>query len=143
MIKYPLYFQAVTSSASGIDRNWSSSASDLQSIECAIPQEFGGPGQGYSPEDLMIMAVINCFVATFKVFAQKSSLEFLQIQAKGILEINRTSIGTVGITSLKLDVNLQGASDTLKAKTILEETRKNCLMGNALKITVDYSLSTS
>ena len=140
MINYPLFFQARASAAPGILKKWSSSAADLSPISCAIPKEFHGQGDGYSPEDLMAMAVINCFIATFKVFAEKSGLSFKEITLSAHLEINRNSSGTVGLTSLRVDVHLQGSSDSSKARTILEETRKNCLMANALKIQVDYQM---
>lgn len=142
MIQYPLLFEAEAKASSGIQATWSSSAMTLSPVTCAIPKEFHGPGNGYSPEDLMAMAVINCFIATFKVFAEKSGLQFQSIALKAALEINRNSSGTVGLSSIKVDVNLQGSSDAAKAKTILEETRKNCLMGNALKIQVDYQMRT-
>jgi organic hydroperoxide reductase OsmC/OhrA len=140
MIKYPLYFSGNSASPSGISTSWSSGANGLSPIECAIPQEFNGPGGGYSPEDLMVMAVMNCYIATFKVFAEKATLNFESIEVSGTIEINRLDSGIVGVKSLKINVKLDGASDNSKAMMILEETRKNCLMANALRISCEFSM---
>jgi organic hydroperoxide reductase OsmC/OhrA len=142
MIKYPLNFKAAASSKSGISNSWSSGAGELLPIECAIPTEFQGPGNGYSPEDLLCMTVINCFIATFKVFAERSSLSFDSIDAEGLLEIGRDSSGRVGVTKLILDISLRKASDAEKAQLILGEAQKNCLMANALKIAVEFKMRT-
>lgn len=143
MIKYPLFFKAVASASSHVSQNWSSSASDLSPIDCAIPAEFNGPGSGFSPEDLMMMAIMNCYIATFKVFAEHAKFSFSEIETSGVLEINRLSGGTVGVASAKIDVILKGVNDKEKAKTLLEEARKNCLMSNALKTPAEFNFSIS
>lgn len=142
MIKYPLYFKAAASSNAGINTTWSSGAGELDRIDCAIPIEFQGPGSGYSPEDLLAMTVINCFIATFKVFAERSALSFDSIDAEARLEINRDSTGKVGVTKLDIDVTLHKPSDLDKAKLILAEAQKNCLMANALKASCEFKMRT-
>lgn len=139
MIRYPLTFLAESSSTPGSASNWSSSAASLDPITCSIPKEFMGPGNGYSPEDFLLMAVINCFTATFKVFAEKTKLEFKNITVNGSLVISRLESGQVGVCSIKVNVNLLGTSDHEKAKLLLEETKKNCLMANALKVAVEFN----
>ena len=32
---------------------------------------FEGPGKEASPEDLYLLSLLNCLIATFKVFAEK------------------------------------------------------------------------
>lgn len=140
MIKYPLFFNARSSSCSGIANNWESSASELFSIECSIPKEFMGPGSGYSPEDFMVMAVANCFIATFKVFAERAQLDFENLSVQAKLEINRLSTGQVGVSSINLDITLSGASLESKAQILLEETKKNCMMANALKVETRFNM---
>lgn len=75
MTTYPLEFNSETTSASGIQANWKTKSSDRES-PMAIPPEFNGPGGGFSPEDLFNQALANCFVATFKVYAENSKLTF-------------------------------------------------------------------
>lgn len=142
MIKYPLFFKAAASSESGIHKSWTSGAGELLPIQCAIPVEFQGPGDGYSPEDLMAMTVINCFIATFKVFAERSGLTFDGIEAEALLEINRDTSGKVGVTNIQINVLLKKPSDSVKAEGILAEAKKNCLMANALKASCEFKMRT-
>ena len=42
------------------------SAENLHEIETAPPKNFGGPGNIWSPEDLFVATVADCFLMTFK-----------------------------------------------------------------------------
>lgn len=141
MNKYPLSFKATSTAASGIQNNWESQALNFPKVVCAIPKEFAGPSTGYSPEDLMIMAVINCFIATFKVFSEKAQLNFDKIESEGSIVIDRLNTGFVGVSNLNLEFIVTNPSDRSKAEVILNETKKNCLMANALKAEVQFSFS--
>lgn len=141
MIKYPLFFTASSSVSPGIQTPWSSSASHLAQIPCSIPTSFGGPGLGYSPEDLLAMAVMNCFAATFKVFAEKSHFTFSRLQLEVGLEINRSNNQQVGIVHIQLKIALESTEDPSKGHLLLEETQKNCMVASALKIPVTFTIS--
>ena len=143
MIKYPLYFKAAASSSPGIGVTWNSGAGELSPIDCAIPAEFNGPGSGYSPEDLMVMAVINCFIATFNVFAERSGFAFSSIEAEGVLEIGRDPHAKVGVTGVKVLIEVKKPSSSEKALALLNETKTNCLMANALKAPCEFTMRTS
>jgi protein ImuA len=45
-------------------------------IVSAPPAEFGGPGDKWSPESLLIAAVADCFVLSFRAIARASKLEW-------------------------------------------------------------------
>jgi len=139
MIKYPLSFKAFASSIPGIDSSWESRAGNFPDVTCSIPRDFMGPDTGYSPEDLMAMAVINCFIATFKVFSEKAKLTYSKIEAAGVIEIDRLSTGFVGVSKLTVDVVIMGVSDHDRALVILNETKKNCLMANAIKADITFN----
>ena len=81
MMQFPMHFYAKGESPSGMQTLWPMTVDHLPPISCAIPQEFRGPGGGYSPEDLLGLAALSCLIATFKVFAQMSSLQFENISA--------------------------------------------------------------
>lgn len=139
MNKYPLSFKSSASATPGISTTWETQAANFPKIVCSIPKEFFGPNTGYSPEDLMIMAVINCFIATFKVFSEKADLLFEKIDGNGTLIIDRLSTGLVGVSALTLDFILLNPSDTAKAEVILNEAKKACLMANVLKAEIQFS----
>jgi len=46
----------------------------LDSIASAAPAEFGGAGDQWSPETLLITAVADCFVLSFRTKADKICL---------------------------------------------------------------------
>jgi organic hydroperoxide reductase OsmC/OhrA len=87
MIRYPLVFEARSESKAGIQATWRSTSGDFSNL-LAVPPEFEGPGGGLSPEDLYNQALTNCFVATFKVYAEKSKLEFEGLETYSQLTVD-------------------------------------------------------
>jgi len=133
MIKYPLTFEVNAESGSGVNTLFEGNALDFPSITCAIPPEFQGPGGGYSPEELLGLALISCLIATFKVFAERGQLQFEKIKASGKLTIDRNDKGITEISKFDLKFTLSGVQDQTKAKTLLAESEKYCLVSNTLK----------
>jgi organic hydroperoxide reductase OsmC/OhrA len=133
MTKYPMPFKVEALSESGIQTSWSTSASEaLGPIRMAIPTEFEGPGSGFSPEDLYAMALQNCFIATFKVFAEKSRLQFKEIHVKTLLEVDRDDKGRPWMARAHLKITLTGAAQHENARRILERTSQNCMILNSV-----------
>ena len=133
MIKYPLQFHTTVKSPSGMNTPFEGHVEGYPAVVCAVPEGFGGKGGGYSPEDLYIMAISSCFVATFKVFAEKASLVFNEIHADAKLTIDRNEQGVPELQKVDLVFTLTGVTDQEKAQTILAESEKYCLVGNATK----------
>jgi len=133
MIKYPLFFEVCADSESGVNTLFEAKAFDFPEITCAIPTEFKGPGGGYSPEELFSLAVLTCLIATFKVFAEKSKLQYSNIRASGKLTIDRNAQGMPELKKLAITLTLSGVQDQEKAKTLLTESEKYCLVSNAIK----------
>ena len=46
----------------------------LENLTTDGPKEFGGPGDQWSPEALLIAAVADCFVLTFRAMARPSQI---------------------------------------------------------------------
>jgi organic hydroperoxide reductase OsmC/OhrA len=133
MLKYPMKFIVQSESSAGIQASWlTNSAAIDQKIPMAIPPEFEGPGGGFSPEDLYAMALQNCFVATFKVFAEKSKLIYKNIHVQSTLEVDRDDKGRPWMARLHLNVELKGASQQENALRILEKTSQSCMILNSV-----------
>lgn len=132
-IKYPLTFQGSVQSPSGIQSAFEAKAGDYPPIVCDIPIGFNGPGGGYSPEDLYLLAVASCFIATFKVFAEKAGLGYTEIKATSKLTVERSAKGVPELQKVELAFTLTGVEDQEKAKTLLAESEKFCLVANAIK----------
>ena len=134
MIKYPMSFNASAESAQGIQTPWESKAhSQSQGIRMSIPPEFEGPGNGFSPEDLYAMALQNCFIATFKVFAEKSKLVYTNLAVQTELVVDRNESGRPWMARCVMKVRLEGCSQAESAKRILERTSENCMILNSVK----------
>ena len=135
MITYPLKFQVRAEGTSGVNQTWTCRAEPSQQITeipCAIPAEFNGPGGGYSPEDLFALALVNCFIATFKVIAQGSKLEFTKISCESELVVDRNDEGRPCMKECSLHFILEGAANREKAERLLNKTAEQCLVWNSV-----------
>lgn len=134
MVKFPMKFESQANATSGINSQWTSQTDLLPPIPVAIPPEFMGPGGGYSPEDLFSLAVVNCVIATFKVYCEKGKLNFTSIQGKAILTVDKISGESgFGMTQIDITFDVEGASDQERVKKTLESAIKDCAVSNSIK----------
>ena len=69
-------------------------ARGLPVIASAPPIEFGGPGDAWSPESLLVAATADCFVLTFRAVARASKLEWSsRAQVLEVLSISQVVEG--------------------------------------------------
>jgi organic hydroperoxide reductase OsmC/OhrA len=63
-------------------------AERLTMIQSASPAEFDGPGDRWSPETLLVGAVADCFILTFRAGAKGSRLSWISLvcDATGTLD---------------------------------------------------------
>lgn len=135
MIKFPMKFEVAALSRSGIQESWSARAGALPPITCAIPLEFNGPGNGYSPEDLLGLSILNCLVAIFKVYAEKQQVAFGEIKGRAVLTVDKAaSENIISATHVDVYLEIMGASDPEKAKKIMNSAVKDCIISNSIKL---------
>ena len=138
MVQYPLKFSATAEGSRGMNSIWvtevpSHAGDDSRRLVAAIPPEFQGPGGGYSPEDFYALALLNCFMATFRVIADKSQLAYESIRLKGELVVDRDEKGAPWMKHFFLSASISGATDPERAKRLLEKTSQSCLILNSVK----------
>jgi len=124
----------VVSASAQADTNLITSSPGLADLESAAPAEFGGPGDQWSPETLLVAAVADCFILSFKAIARASKLEWnsLSCEADGILEkVDRVTQFTAFHLRASLDVPDGTRQD--KAARLMEMADKACLITNSLK----------
>ena len=83
------------------------SADGLPDLETAGPPEFGGPGDVWSPETMLVGAIANCFVLSFRAIARAAKLEWLTLEceAEGDLDkVEKLTQFTAFRVSAKLTV---------------------------------------
>jgi len=106
---------------------------ELDPIPSAPPREFGGPGNRWSPETLLVAAVADCFILSFRAIARASKLSWvsLKCEVEGTLE---RSEGTTKFTAFVVNATLAVPKDTTeeRANRILEKAEASCLITNSL-----------
>ncbi|MBC7458840.1 MAG: OsmC family protein [Bdellovibrionaceae bacterium] len=138
-MKLPLQFQVKCHSQSGIQKVWSIDSYGQQTL-CAIPSEFGGPGGGLSPEDLFAQALTNCFIATFKVYAENSKLTFSDVQVDTNLTVNMNDNKKVTMHSCHFDIRLYQTPQPEKAELLIKKSFESGFILNSVKTELSYSL---
>ena len=109
-------------------------------VEVAPPVEFDGTGDVWSPEELLMAAVANCLVLSFKSIARAYDLNWLHIEcaADGQLEkVERRVKFTRVHTRVKLTI--ASAEDKDKAKRILEKSEDTCFITNSMSAETSLS----
>jgi peroxiredoxin-like protein len=109
----------------------------LPTLSTAPPQEFGGPGDRWSPETMLVGAVADCFVLSFRAVAGASRFEWdsLACEAEGVLDrVDRVTRFTEFRVRATLSVP-PGADEQL-ARRLLAKAEQVCLITNSLSGTV-------
>ena len=105
MNKLPLQFNLDASASGDFTIPWSVSSNQYQAI-CAIPNEFGGEGGAFSPEDIFLQALISCFIGTFKVYAKASKINFTSLTVQGQLSVDQDSTRKVTMKSAFFNIKV-------------------------------------
>ena len=116
------------------DRNVIVSSDGLPDLETAGPAQFGGPGDVWSPEDMLVGSVANCLVLSFRAIARAAKLEWLTLEcdAEGKLDKIEKLTQFVGF-EIKAKLTIADEADRKKAGVLLEKAEKYCLITNSLK----------
>ncbi len=131
MHEYPHHYKVSASSAAEGDVTLASKGiADLPSMP---PEEFGGPGGYWSPETLLVAAVADCFILSFRAVARASRLEWTSLSCSVDGELDRVDRVTrfVGFhVNAKLEV--PAGVNPEKAERLLAKAEQACLVTNSL-----------
>ena len=105
----------------------------LETIPSAPPPEFGGPGDRWSPESLLVAAVADCFILSFRAISRASKLEWvsLRCEVEGTLE---REARVTRFTRFQVTATLRVPAGTNEARAhrLLEKAEETCLITNSL-----------
>ena len=106
----------------------------LASMQSGPPKEFGGSGEQWSPEDLVVAAVADCFVLSFKAVAAASKFQWttLSCSATGTLDKVERAMQFTAV-NIKASLTVPQDADIERAKALLEKSEKVCFITNSLK----------
>lgn len=140
MYKFPIEFEFNATANDVFAESWSSVSYDYEGVRCDIPRKFNGMGQGFSPEEFFGLSMLNCFVATFKFYANQSDLKFEKLKAESSLTVDRNESGEPCMKSFQAVITLHNVSDVVVAQKLFLEAQKNCFILNSVKTESDFSL---
>jgi organic hydroperoxide reductase OsmC/OhrA len=106
----------------------------LETLQTAPPAEFGGPGDRWSPETLLVASVANCFVLTLRALARAAGFRWLRLDCRVEGELDRVEGVTRFshfVTHAKLTV--PSGTDEAAARKLLERSENACLIANSLR----------
>jgi organic hydroperoxide reductase OsmC/OhrA len=109
-------------------------SSRVPALATAPPVEFGGPGDRWSPETLLIGAVADCFALTFRAVSRAAQLpwNFLRCEVTGTLDrVERVTSFTTIVVRAELEVPDGVAVE--RARSLLERAERGCLVTNSLR----------
>jgi organic hydroperoxide reductase OsmC/OhrA len=106
----------------------------LPSLVSAPPSEFDGPGDRWSPETLLVGAVADCFVLTFRAVARMSKLPWTSLTCHVVGTLDRVE-RVMQFTEFRVRARLQvpQGTDQEQARRVLARTEQGCLVANSLK----------
>lgn len=109
----------------------------LTPLRTALPREFGGAGDQWSPEALLVAAVADCYGMTFRGIAAASKLPWISFTCHVTGKLDRID-GVTRFTSFDLRPELQVPenADRNQATRILTRAEETCLVTRSLNATV-------
>lgn len=108
-------------------------ADGLPTLASGPPTEFGGSGNEWSPEDLLVAAVADCFTLSFKAIAAASRFSWTALQCDVTGTLDKVDRG-MQFTEMKILANLTipADADSNRAERLLEKAENACFITNSL-----------
>jgi len=130
---HPLPHQYTVDARAGATGSVQLCGDGLPAIMCAPPAQFGGPGDQWSPEDLLIGAVADCFVLSFRAIARASKLEWSHLECRVDGTLDRVE-GVTRFVGMTVHARLTAPAGTSrdKAERLLAKAENSCLVSNSL-----------
>jgi len=127
----PHHYHATARAAA--DSHVALNTGDLPEIITAAPAEFGGPGDQWSPEHLLVGTVANCFILTFRAIARNSKLDWTHLECSPVGMLERVD-QTTRFTQFTVNATLivPAGTDTDKAQRLLHKAEAGCLITQSL-----------
>ncbi|GAB2681725.1 OsmC family protein [Aliiglaciecola sp. 3_MG-2023] len=106
---------------------------NLADIPVAPPSLFGGPGDKWSPEDLFMASIANCFVLSFRAIARVGKLQWHTIECSSQGELDKVD-GTIQFTKVisKIKLVIPATENKDNAERLLIKSDEKCLIRNSI-----------
>lgn len=105
-------------------------------IAAGSPPQFGGSETVWSPEELLVAAVLECLWTTFEAYARHDELAVTSWSGTGTATLEKGK-PVPTFSSIALRVNLTvAAGDEQRARRLIETAEQRCIISRALNVSV-------
>jgi len=120
--------------AANLDGDVVIDAQRLPRLVTAPPTEYGGSGERWSPETLLVAAVADCFVLTFRAIAAVSKFSWISLDCEVTGALDRVEHVTQ-FTGFVVRARLKVSPETNREQAVrmLTKAEQTCLVTNSLK----------
>lgn len=127
----------VVTAAGSADGDVGLTSPGVPALVTSAPAEFGGPGTRWSPETMLVGAVADCFILTFRAVARamKLSWDSLSCDVEGTLDRVEHATQFTAF-EVRATLTVEPGTDVEQAHRALEKAERNCLITSSLKATV-------
>jgi peroxiredoxin-like protein len=133
----PLPHRYAVSLAAGPTGHAVLTSAGVPDLASDAPADFDGPGDAWSPEQLLLAAVESCFLLTFRAVAKASKVDFASIvvEAEGVVD---RADGRTRFTEIVLRPRLvlPAGADAERVRRALEKAEHACLVSASLSTPV-------
>jgi len=107
----------------------------LPSLAINAPAQFGGPGNRWSPEMLLVAAVADCIVLTFRAIARASKFAWthLSCEVEGTLD-RADHVTQFTQFAVRATLTVPAGMREELALRLLKKAEETCLVTNSLKV---------
>jgi uncharacterized OsmC-like protein len=129
----PFPHRYVVAAVAGTDVDVMLESAGLSPLRSALPLEFGGAGDSWSPETLLVAAVADCFALTFRGVAKASQLPWISLTCEVVGTLDRVERVT-RFTQFDVHARLQIPESTSEpqALRVLTKAEESCLVTRSM-----------
>jgi organic hydroperoxide reductase OsmC/OhrA len=133
LLMHPFPHRYIVSSTAAPEGDIALASDGLPSLTTATPPEFDGPGGRWSPETLLVAAVADCFLLTFRGIARASRMPWIRVSVTCEGTLERPDRVT-HFTRFDLTATVVVPPDREdQARRILARAEETCLITRSLK----------
>ena len=138
MQEYPHHY--VAAAAGSAKGNVRVSSPGLEDIESVGPAEFGGPGDRWSPETLLVASVADCFILSFRAVARAGKLDWDDLKCRVVGDLDRVErVTRFTHFDIRVTLDVPEGTNPERARKLLQKAEDTCLITNSM--TAETTLS--
>ena len=112
-------------------------ADGLPTLRSVSPIQFDGPGDRWSPETLLVAAVGDCLILTFRAVARASGFAWTSLECDVTGTLDRVERTTRFVAfDVRARLHVPSGTDPDRARQVLEKAERSCLISNSLSGTI-------